>query len=131
MPNVNQRRTPAVYALHLGDHRYRYVGSTTKNSDNRLYEHIYRANSGHPSPVYAWMREVGVRNVRVSDLIRVTDPTDLPDLEICAIVQLLGEGFDLVNRTWSKGRGYEVRSNEYRRDFRRTPELIGRSLSAA
>lgn len=43
MVNVNYRKDPAVYALHAGDHVLAYVGSTSKNSQNRLYEHIYRA----------------------------------------------------------------------------------------
>lgn len=81
MVNVNNRRTPAIYALHAGDHVYFYVGSTMKNSDNRLYEHIYRAHAGHKSPVYTRMRDLGIRNIQVVDLEPITDGSRKVEME--------------------------------------------------
>lgn len=104
MVNVNQRKDPAVYALHAGDFHFRYVGATTKNSQNRLYEHIYRARAGHTGPVYQWMREVGIRNVRVVDIEKITDLAAMGQREAQWIVTLLSSGHDLVNRLSRDGR---------------------------
>ncbi len=115
MVNMNKHKNPSVYALHAGDHVYRYVGSTSVNSLNRLWQHNYRARSGHDAPVYKWMREVGIDNVHVTDLVLEADKDMREGLEVAAIVQLLGEGFPLVNSLWSKGGGLPVRSTEYQR----------------
>jgi hypothetical protein len=104
MVNVNNRRDPAVYALHAGDHLYGYVGSTSKNSQNRLYEHIYRARTGHISPVYQWMREVGLENVQVVDLAKESDRETREALEVVLIAQLIAEGHPLRNQIARDGR---------------------------
>lgn len=104
MVNVNNFRRPSVYGLHSGDGIIRYVGSTAKNSKNRLYEHIYRANSGHAGPVYQWMRSAGVRSVEVLDLELVDDTSALPLVEARWIVDLLSQGNDLMNQTSRDGR---------------------------
>jgi len=116
---MNKFRDPAVYALHAGDHRYFYVGSTSMNSKTRLWEHISRARSGHMAPVYQKMRDVGISNVCVQDLAKERDRELRNGMEICAIVQLLEEGFSLTNKIWSRGGGLEVNSNEYRTIVRR------------
>lgn len=87
-----------IYALHAGDGVYRYVGSTSKNSKNRLYEHIYRARSGHPSPVYMWMREVGTDHVQVVDLVKVEDDSLREVLEAATIAHMIKAGHPLTNR---------------------------------
>lgn len=104
MVNVNNFRRPSVYGLHSGDGVVRYVGSTTKNSKNRLYEHVYRANSGHTGPVYQWMRAEGVRSIEVVDLELVDDIACLPAVEARWIVDLLARGNDLTNQTSRDGR---------------------------
>lgn len=121
MANVNTRRTPAVYALHSGDYIFHYVGSTSVNSDNRLYEHISRARAGHRAPVYQWMREVGPENVRVVDIVRERDKEMREALEVSAIAQFLAEGFPLTNRIWAKGKGLRTSSKYYRRIVNKSP----------
>jgi len=102
--NVNTLRDPAIYALHAGDHVYRYVGATTKNSQNRLYEHIYRARIGHMAPVYQWMREVGLDNVETVDLVKVHELRLLDILEATTIATLIADGYPLTNRLARDGR---------------------------
>lgn len=97
MVNMNHFENPAVYALHGGDGRLRYVGSTRVNSTNRMYQHAYRARAGHQAPVYKWMREVGIGKVQIIDLLHETDLTTLAALEQVAIEHLIAEGHDLVN----------------------------------
>lgn len=97
MPNMNKFLAPCVYALHAGDFVFRYVGSTSKNSTNRLWEHNYRAGRDHQAPVYKWMREVGVENVRVVDLIKITADDDMPKVEASVIRQLIENGHPLLN----------------------------------
>jgi hypothetical protein len=103
MVNMNKFRDPAVYALHAGDGVYAYVGSTSVNSKMRLYEHISRARRGHPSPVYEWMRSVGVENVVVVDLLKCFDPNDRLKLEAQLIVDFIAQGYPLVNRVSRDG----------------------------
>jgi len=103
MVNVNNRRNPAIYALHTGDHRYFYVGSTSKNSDNRLYEHIYRAHTGHKAPLYVWMRDVGIRNVQVVDLALIEDMSTRAELEAEWIARMIADGHPLTNQVARDG----------------------------
>lgn len=103
MVNVNTRQTPAIYALHAGDHQYFYVGTTTVNSDNRLYEHIYRARVGHRSPVYVRMREVGIDNVQVVDLERLTDVSKRFTIEAQWIAKMIAAGHPIQNRIGRDG----------------------------
>lgn len=104
MVSMNKFKDPAVYALYVDDGVYRYIGSTTGNSQNRLWEHIYRGRNGHDSPVYQWMREVGVENVRVIDLEKVPDITTIKEVEARWIKLLLDEGHDLTNQMARDGK---------------------------
>lgn len=98
MSNVNYRHDPAIYALYIGDLDYFYVGETSVNSQNRLYEHISRALKGHPAPVYQKMREVGARSVQVVDLEKAEVPRLRRMREAWWITHLLEEGYELTNR---------------------------------
>lgn len=103
MVNVNHRIDPAVYALHAGDFVFAYVGETSKNSQNRLYEHIYRARSGHSGPVYQWMRGVGLENVQVVDLVKEPDAATRAAIEAATIARLIDEGHPLRNQVARDG----------------------------
>lgn len=46
-----------IYALHIGDHQYRYVGYTTKSAAERLEGHKYEARKGSTNPVHRWIRK--------------------------------------------------------------------------
>jgi len=109
MVNMNKFRDPAVYALHAGDYRFRYVGSTGVNSHNRLSEHISRARANHPAPVYGWMREVGVENVYVVDLEKIADVALMHECETKWILTLLSGGHGLLNRVSPDGNGNALR----------------------
>lgn len=98
MVNMNKFKDPAIYALYVDDGVYYYVGSTTGNSKNRLWEHIYRGRAGHDSPVYHWMREVGLENVRVIDLEKVSDISNIKSIEAVWIKGLIAEGQPLLNQ---------------------------------
>jgi hypothetical protein len=126
MVNINHFKDPAVYALHAGDFLFHYVGSTSVNSKNRLYQHISRAQSGHSAPVYQWMRDVGVRNVQVVDLVKESDPELLDAFEISAIVQLRDEGHPLENVSWTRGLGATVLSPAERRRWDRTGSPVAK-----
>jgi len=123
MVNVNTHRDPAVYALHAGDHQYFYVGSTSVNSQNRLYQHISRARAGHPAAVYQKMREIGIGLVVVEDLAKEADPETRAGLEVAAIASLLRYGMPLTNKIWAKGAGLPTASNEYRTIVRQAYRL--------
>lgn len=103
MVNVNKRRDPAIYALHSGDHKYFYVGFTMRNSDNRLYQHNYRARIGHPSPVYQRMREIGEGKVYVTNLQLLSGTDDAKAIEASWIRQLLKGGHPIVNELGRDG----------------------------
>lgn len=94
---MNKHRDPCIYALttDAGDHFY--VGRTKINAQNRLWEHNYRANSGHTAPVYARMREIGVGNVRVEILHSLAEGDDDKAIEAAWIKNLLDIGYQLVN----------------------------------
>jgi hypothetical protein len=98
MVNVNYRKDPAVYALHTGDHRYFYIGTTTVNSQNRLYQHISRANHNHQAPVYKRMRELGVRSVVVTDLQPLLPGDNALEVEARWISDMIERGFPLCNQ---------------------------------
>lgn len=97
MVNQNKLIEASVYVLHAGDEILAYVGSTSKNAPNRLWEHKYRARTGHAAPVYQWMREVGIENVRAVVLAFEPDAEIRQALEAVTIAQLLAEGHPLVN----------------------------------
>jgi len=97
LTNVNNRIDPAVYGLHAGDEVYFYVGFTTKNSDNRRYEHIYRARSGHAAAVYDRIREIGLANLCVTDLVKISDVSSGKRVEAEKIKELIDLGFPIRN----------------------------------
>lgn len=88
-----------VYALHLGDHDYRYVGLTTKSAEERLATHRYNASTGAPWPVYSWMRKYGTWNVRTQLLESVDTFEQLGEAEIKWIAIFKAANRRLLNLT--------------------------------
>lgn len=118
MVNMNHFEEPCVYALHAGDHVYRYVGSTRINALNRLWQHRYRARSGHNAAVYRWIREVGIDSVVIEPLYFENDTELREALEVATIVKLIGEGFPLTNNLWTRYGGKLARSLEAQAEYR-------------
>ena len=98
MVNMNKFLDPCVYVLHAGDGVIAYVGSTSKNALNRLWEHNYRARSGHSAPVYEWMRSVGLEKVAVEVVHREPNREKREALAVATIVRLRAEGQPLRNQ---------------------------------
>jgi hypothetical protein len=103
MTNMNKLINPSIYGLTVDGRIFFYVGSTKKNSKNRLWEHIYRANNGHNAPVYHYMREVGPYKVQVVDLTSTVGVADVAVLEAKIIRQFLDEGHPLTNQLGRDG----------------------------
>ena len=103
MTNMNKLINPSVYGLTIDGRIFHYVGSTKKNSKNRLWEHIYRANNGHRAPVYEWMRSVGPYNVTVVDIRSTIGMDDVPKLEAQIIKELIENGHPLTNQLGRDG----------------------------
>lgn len=103
MTNMNKLINPSIYGLTVDGRVFFYVGSTKKNSKNRLWEHIYRANKGHNAPVYKRMRELGPYNVQVVDLQSTVGVLEVASLEAKLIRQLLDEGHPLTNQLGRDG----------------------------
>lgn len=99
---MNKHKDPAIYALTY-EGRVFYVGRTAVNALNRLWQHRYRAESGHPAPVYRWMREVGISNVTFEILERITKASEARKLEAFWIAKLIEEGQPLTNATGRDG----------------------------
>jgi len=98
MVNVNKHKQPAIYALYSEDGVYCYIGSTSKNSQNRLWEHKYRARNNHSAPVYQWMRSVGIENVQVIDLVSLFGVSNAAELEAVTIANYISAGHPLTNQ---------------------------------
>jgi len=98
MVNMNKHKEPAIYALYSEPGVYCYIGSTSKNSQNRLWEHKYRARNNHSAPVYQWMRSVGIENVRVIDLISLNGVSNAAELEAVTIANYISAGHPLTNQ---------------------------------
>lgn len=119
-----------IYGLHLGDHRYRYVGLTTQNIEKRLIQHTRQALSGTNTPVYHWIRKHNP-NVVISVIEEVSKEI-LCDREIYWIAYLKSEGYPLLNLSvGGDGPLGVVRSEETRRKMseatkgrRKSPEHI-------
>lgn len=94
---MNKFKKPSIYALTEPDGGFFYVGRTKLNSQNRLWEHIYRARINHSAPVYQKMNQVGVSNVTVIDLEYLSDDQDARMVEAWWIKSLIGSGYDIVN----------------------------------
>lgn len=104
MVNMNKFEEPSVYALVAPGGGLFYVGRTMKNAQNRLWEHIYRARSDHPAPVYQRMREVGYQDVTYQVLHFLQEGEDAREIEAAWIKSLLDSGHDLVNAFGRDGR---------------------------
>lgn len=103
-----------IYALHLGDGVYRYVGLTRLGAAGRLRTHRKIARQGRiDAPVYRWMRKHGWDTVQIDVLEEVATPHELDDREVFWIAELLSEGYDLLNCT-AGGGGMRVVSEEVR-----------------
>lgn len=98
MPNMNKHIDACIYALYVNEGEYCYIGSTSKNAQNRLWEHIYRARKGHLAPVYEWMREVNPQNVRFEILLRVADSKERAIQEANLIAKCIQDGHPLRNQ---------------------------------
>lgn len=89
-----------IYAMHLGDSRYRYVGITA-HLRRRMSEHRHAARKGRKWPLYNWIRKHGPENIYVDILQegRFEDYQELRDWEVVWITSLRRSGFDLLNVT--------------------------------
>lgn len=100
--NPNSILDPAVYALmHNGG--VFYVGRTSINIEERMWQHVHRARSGHRAPVYEWMRDVGIANVSPEVLERLPFGSDPRAVEAAWIKRLIEQGADLKNRMGRDG----------------------------
>ncbi len=103
MVNMNHHRDPSVYALSEPAGGFFYVGKTSINPTNRWWEHRSRARTGHPSPVYVRMREVGIESVEVIVLEKLGDTQDPIEREAFWIKKLLADGYPLANELGRDG----------------------------
>jgi hypothetical protein len=62
-----------IYGLHGPDNEIRYVGMTTRTLNDRLRSHKDSARKMLFTPLYEWMREIGVANIEGVVLETVTD----------------------------------------------------------
>lgn len=62
-----------VYGLKTETSRVLYVGQTVGLPATRLSGHLANARSGHGSPVYVWMREVGLDEIKIIELEKADD----------------------------------------------------------
>lgn len=97
MVNMNKHKDPCIYGL-TSDAGVFYVGTTKTNAQNRLWEHIYRARSGHIAPVYQRMREIGLDNIGFTILRNLEPDDDALAIEASIIFDLLASGVDLSNQ---------------------------------
>ena len=100
--NKRSIRKPVIYGLaHNGG--FFYVGKTGANLAERFWQHTHRARSGHRSPVYVYMREVGISNVEPIELEEVLDWNTSDEMEIRWIKKLASEGHALTNQISTDG----------------------------
>lgn len=71
----------AIYGLHAGDYKFRYIGLTTNTIENRLNEHKRLASTEPRTAVQHWIRKIGINNVRTA-LIEECGNELLSDAEI-------------------------------------------------
>jgi hypothetical protein len=57
-----------VYGLHGEDGVVRYVGLTSITVDKRFKQHLSAARDGKKQPVYAWIRSIGLDEVKITVL---------------------------------------------------------------
>lgn len=88
-----------IYGLHIGDHRYRYIGLTCKGAEHRLKSHKRDAKNHMHLPVYRWMVKHGKDTIQVTVLETSSDYETLKTREIFWIADFREKGFDLLNLT--------------------------------
>lgn len=103
MVNMNKFKDPCIYGLTAPGVGVFYVGYTSVNAKNRWWQHISRARSGHQSPVYRKMRELGVDSVGYEVLERVTNERDAFSIEARWIKKLFDDGVKLSNMIGADG----------------------------
>lgn len=86
-----------IYGLHLGDHRYRYIGLTSRGAAHRLKAHSYSVAAGSTYPVHNWMRKYGTDLIHTTVLDTSSSIEDLCVKEIHWIKQMRLDGYDLLN----------------------------------
>lgn len=64
-PEDTSEYAGVIYALHTGDHEYRYVGKTTQALKVRFGQHLTAARAGRPWAVSKWIMKHGPENIRV------------------------------------------------------------------
>lgn len=110
-----------IYALHIGDNNFRYIGLTAQDPSKYLEAHKRKARAakedpitGYMRPLHRWMRKYGVESIQMT----VLDTPLLEDLnqeEIEYIEEYKALGFDLVNAAdGGSGRRGEYVSEETR-----------------
>ena len=68
--------TGEIYALHLDDGIFRYIGKTQYGAAKRLESHLKEAIRGKLQyPVYHWIRKHGIENIRMT-VLETTDSLD-------------------------------------------------------
>jgi hypothetical protein len=94
-----------VYALHVGDHKYRYVGVTTLGAEKRLGGHKRKSRNPEKNraAVYSWIRKY-YDDVTFEVLETVELKEELYPAEIKWIAKMREEGYDLLNMV-EGGRG--------------------------
>jgi hypothetical protein len=95
--NKNSIREPAVYGL-FHDGRLFYVGQTSVNIEERMWQHSYRARSGHSAPVYEYIRSVGIDNVKIEIIKAINPSDDVKKIEAEIIKTSIESGLDLKNQ---------------------------------
>jgi len=95
--NKNSAREPAIYGLFC-EGRLFYIGQTTTNIEERMWQHAYRTRSGHSAPVYEYIRCIGIDNVTIK-VIRLLEPfDDAKKIEAQIIADAIQNGNELQNQ---------------------------------
>jgi len=91
-----------IYALHNGDHNYRYIGLTTKTPDERLKGHIDTAKYNpkkNPHKSRWILKHEGSVFIQVLEYYSDIPLKDLHKREMVCIAKAKIEGWDLLNAT--------------------------------
>lgn len=124
-------RPGIIYALHLGDGDYRYVGQTIQHLRHRIRHHLNDASSGVQYPVHQWIRKHGRDAIHYRVLEYVQDLSILSEREMYWIARFRMEGMSLLNATdGGDGAHGVIMSNSGREALRRirTGEANHRSV---
>lgn len=101
--NKNSIREPAVYGL-FHDGRLFYVGQTSTNIQERMWQHSYRTRSGHSAPLYEHIRAIGIDNVTIEIIQAIGESDDAKLVEAKIIKDSIDAGIDLKNQTSRDGK---------------------------